>query len=197
MALKQYKNTTPGLRGTVVVSYKDLDKVKPYAPLLCAKNKKAGRNNQGRITVRHRGGGKRQAYRIIDFKRNKLDIVGRVEYVEYDPNRTAFIALLSYADGEKRYMLAPNGLKEGQTVVSGNGVAPEVGNTLYLSEIPLGATIHNIELRPGQGAVMVRSAGAYAQLMARDGKYAIVKLASGEVRMILQTCLATIGTVSN
>ena len=143
------------------------------------------------------GGGHKRRYRIIDFKRDKFGIPAIVRTIEYDPNRTAFIALLSYVDGEKRYMLAPNGLKEGQTVVSGKGVAPEVGNTLYLSEIPLGATIHNIELRPGQGAVMVRSAGAFAQLMARDGKYAIVKLASGEVRMILQTCLATIGTVSN
>ena len=147
--------------------------------------------------MRHMGGGHKRRYRVVDFKRDKFGIPATVKTIEYDPNRTAFIALLSYADGEKRYIVAPNGLKEGQTVVSGKGSAPEVGNALYLSEIPLGATIHNIELRPGQGAVMVRSAGAYAQLMARDGKYSIIKLASGEVRMILQTCLATIGTVSN
>ena len=198
MGVRKLKPTTPGQRFKVVNDFDALTTGNnPEKSLIAKKGKSGGRNNTGKMTMRHMGGGHKRRYRVVDFKRDKFGIPATVRTIEYDPNRTAFIALLSYADGEKRYMLAPNGLKEGQTVVSGKGVAPEVGNTLYLSEIPLGATIHNIELRPGQGAVMVRSAGAYAQLMARDGKYAIVKLASGEVRMILQTCLATIGTVSN
>ena len=198
MGVRRLKPTTPGRRFKVVNDYDALTTGNnPEKSLIAKKGKSGGRNNTGKMTMRHMGGGHKRRYRVIDFKRDKFGIPATVRTIEYDPNRTAFIALLSYVDGEKRYMLAPNGLKEGQTVVSGKGVAPEVGNTLYLSEIPLGATIHNIELRPGQGAVMVRSAGAYAQLMARDGKYAIVKLASGEVRMISQTCLATIGTVSN
>ena len=147
--------------------------------------------------MRYTGGGHKKRYRLIDFKRNKFGIPATVKSVEYDPNRSAFIALLYYADGEKRYIISPNGLKVGQTLISGKDATPEIGNTMYLSDIPLGATIHNIELNPGQGAKLVRSAGSYAQLMARDGKYATIKLASGEVRMILQTCLATIGTVSN
>ena len=198
MGVRKLKPTTPGQRFKVV---NDFDAIttgnNPEKSLITKKGKSGGRNNTGKMTMRHMGGGHKRRYRVVDFKRDKFGIPATVKTIEYDPNRTAFIALLSYADGEKRYIVAPNGLKEGQTVVSGKGVAPEVGNTLFLSEIPLGATIHNIELRPGQGAVMVRSAGSYAQLMARDGKYAIVKLASGEVRMILQTCLATIGTVSN
>ena len=198
MGVRKLKPTTPGQRFKVVNDFDALTTGNnPEKSLITKKGKSGGRNNTGKMTMRHMGGGHKRRYRVVDFKRDKFGIPATVKTIEYDPNRTAFIALLSYVDGEKRYMLAPNGLKEGQTVVSGKGVAPEVGNTLYLSEIPLGATIHNIELRPGQGAVMVRSAGAYAQLMARDGKYAIVKLASGEVRMILQTCLATIGTVSN
>ncbi|MBJ11442.1 MAG: 50S ribosomal protein L2 [Flavobacteriales bacterium] len=198
MGVRKLKPTTPGQRFKVVNDFDALTTGNnPEKSLITKKGKSGGRNNTGKMTMRHMGGGHKRRYRVVDFKRDKFGIPATVRTIEYDPNRTAFIALLSYLDGEKRYMLAPNGLKEGQTVVSGKGVAPEVGNTLYLSEIPLGATIHNIELRPGQGAVMVRSAGAYAQLMARDGKYAIVKLASGEVRMILQTCLATIGTVSN
>ena len=198
MGVRKLKPTTPGQRFKVVNDFDALTtRNNPEKSLIAKKGKSGGRNNTGKMTMRHMGGGHKRRYRVIDFKRDKFGIPATVKTIEYDPNRTAFIALLNYADGEKRYMVAPNGLKEGQTVVSGKGVAPEVGNTLYLSEIPLGATIHNIELRPGQGAVMVRSAGAYAQLMARDGKYAIVKLASGEVRMILQTCLATIGTVSN
>tara|TARA_B100000683_G_scaffold113488_1_gene111653 strand:+ start:430 stop:1257 length:828 start_codon:yes stop_codon:yes gene_type:complete len=198
MGVRKLKPTTPGQRFKVVNDFDALTTGNnPEKSLITKKGKSGGRNNTGKMTMRHMGGGHKRRYRVVDFKRDKFGIPATVRTIEYDPNRTAFIALLSYVDGEKRYMLAPNGLKEGQTVVSGKGVAPEVGNTLYLSEIPLGATIHNIELRPGQGAVMVRSAGAYAQLMARDGKYAIVKLASGEVRMILQTCLATIGTVSN
>ena len=198
MGVRKLKPTTPGQRFKVVNDFDALTtRNNPEKSLIAKKGKSGGRNNTGKMTMRHMGGGHKRRYRVIDFKRDKFGIPATVKTIEYDPNRTAFIALLSYADGEKRYMVAPNGLKEGQIVVSGKGVTPEVGNTLYLSEIPLGATIHNIELRPGQGAVMVRSAGAYAQLMARDGKYAIVKLASGEVRMILQTCLATIGTVSN
>ena len=198
MGVRKLKPTTPGQRFKVVNDFDALTtRNNPEKSLIAKKGKSGGRNNTGKMTMRHMGGGHKRRYRVIDFKRDKFGIPATVKTIEYDPNRTAFIALLSYADGEKRYMVAPNGLKEGQIVVSGKGVTPEVGNTLYLSEIPLGATIHNIELRPGQGAVMVRSAGAYAQLMARDGKYAIIKLTSGEVRMILQTCLATIGTVSN
>ena len=198
MGVRKLKPTTPGQRFKVANDFEALTTGNsPEKSLLAKKSKSGGRNNTGKMTMRHTGGGHKRRYRMIDFKREKFGIPATVKTVEYDPNRTAFIALLSYADGEKRYIIAPNGIKEGQSVVSGEGVAPEVGNTLFLSEIPLGATIHNIELRPGQGAVMVRSAGAYAQLMARDGKYAIVKLASGEVRMVLQTCLATIGTVSN
>jgi large subunit ribosomal protein L2 len=147
--------------------------------------------------VRHQGGGHRRFIRIIDFKRDKLEIPAKVAAIEYDPNRTARLALLNYADGEKRYIIAPHGLKLGQTVVSGIGSSPEIGNTLYLSEIPFGTIIHNVELRPGQGAKLVRSAGSYAQLMSRDGKFAIIKMPSGETRMILQACKATIGMVSN
>ena len=198
MGVRKLKPTTPGQRFKVVNDFDILTTGNnPEKSLISKKSKSGGRNNTGKMTMRHMGGGHKRRYRVIDFKRDKFGIPATVKTIEYDPNRTSFIALLSYADGEKRYIIAPNGLKEGQTVISGKGVAPDVGNTLSLSEIPLGATIHNIELRPGQGAIMVRSAGAYAQLMARDGKYAIVKLASGEVRMILQTCLATIGTVSN
>ena len=198
MGVRKLKPTTPGQRFKVVNDFDALTTGNnPEKSLIAKKGKSGGRNNTGKMTMRHMGGGHKRRYRVIDFKRDKFNIPATVRTIEYDPNRTAFIALLSYVDGEKRYMIAPNGLKEGQIVVSGKGVAPEVGNTLYLSEIPLGAAIHNIELRPGQGAVLARSAGAYAQLMARDGKYAIVKLTSGEVRMILQTCLATIGTVSN
>ena len=149
------------------------------------------------MTMRYIGGGHKQRYRIIDFKRDKDNVPARVATIEYDPNRTARIALLVYADGEKRYIVAPIGLTVGQTIESGKGVAPEIGNTLYLSEIPLGTIIHNIELRPGQGAVMARSAGSYAQLVAREGKYASIKLPSGEIRMVLVTCKATVGTVSN
>ena len=198
MGVRKLKPTTPGQRFKVVNDFDVLTSGNnPEKSLIYKKGKSGGRNNTGKMTMRHMGGGHKRRYRLIDFKRDKFGIPATVKTIEYDPNRTSFIALLSYEDGEKRYIIAPNGLKEGQTVISGKGVAPDVGNTLCLSEIPLGATIHNIELRPGQGAIMVRSAGAYAQLMARDGKYAIVKLASGEVRMILQTCLATIGTVSN
>ena len=177
MGLRKLKPTTPGQRFKVVNDFEQLTTGnKPVKSLILKKSKSGGRNNTGKMTMRHTGGGHKKRYRVIDFKRNKFGIPAVVSTVEYDPNRTAFIALLNYVDGE---------------------ATPEVGNALYLADIPLGATIHNIELRPGQGGVMVRSAGAYAQLMARDGKYAIVKLASGEVRMVLQTCLASIGTVSN
>ena len=156
-----------------------------------------GRNNSGRMTMRYIGGGHKKRYRIIDFKRDKFGMEANVSTIEYDPNRSARIALVVYADGEKRYIIAPNGLNVGDKIVSGKSAAPEVGNTLFLSDIPLGTIIHNIELRPGQGAVMARSAGAYAQLVAREGKYAILRLPSGETRMVLVTCLATIGVVTN
>ena len=159
--------------------------------------KTGGRDNFGHVTSRRKGGGHKRKLRIIDFRRNKFDVEATVERIEYDPNRSARIALLCYPDGEKRYMLAPNGLQVGQTVSTGAGVAPEVGNTLFLADIPLGTVIHNIELYPGQGAVMARSAGTYAQLLAREGKFAIIKLPSGETRMVLVTCRATIGVVSN
>ena len=198
MGLRKLKPTTPGQRFKVVNDFEQLTTGNnPVKSLVLKKSKSGGRNNTGKMTMRHTGGGHKKRYRVIDFKRNKFGIPAKVSTIEYDPNRSAFIALLNYSDGEKRYIICPNGLKLGQTLLSGKDAPPEVGNALYLSDIPLGATIHNIELRPGQGGVMVRSAGAYAQLMARDGKYAIIKLASGEVRMVLQSCLASIGTVSN
>ena len=197
MAIKKYKPTTPGRRGMSSLSFEEITSTSPERSLLEPLSKKGGRNNTGRITVRHQGGGNRTKYRVIDFKRNKDNIPAKVATIEYDPNRTARIALVVYADGEKSYILAPNGLQVGQTVMSGAGVAPEVGNTLFLSEIPLGTVIHNIELYPGQGAAMARSAGSYAQLLAREGKFAVIKLPSGETRMVLVTCRATVGVVSN
>ena len=197
MGIKKYNPTTPGLRGMTVSTFEEITCNTPEKALTVTLKKHSGRNSRGKITVRHRGGGYRPKYRIIDFKRNKDGIPGKVATIEYDPNRTARIALIVYADGEKSYIIAPNGLKVGQTVVSGSGVAPEVGNSLPLSEIPLGTLIHNIELYPGQGAAMARSAGSYAQLLAREGKFAIIKLPSGETRMILVTCRATVGVVSN
>jgi large subunit ribosomal protein L2 len=171
---------------------------KPEKSLLAPKKRSGGRNSQGKMTMRYKGGGHKKRYRIIDFKRNKTGIPAEVKSIEYDPNRTAFIALLNYQDGEKRYIVAQNGLQLGQKLLSGNeGVAPEVGNAMPLSQIPLGTIISCIELRPGQGAVMARSAGAFAQLMARDGKFASVKLPSGETRLLLLDCYATIGVVSN
>ena len=197
MALKQYKPTTPGQRQLVDIDRSSLWKGKPFKALTAGISEKSGRNNLGRITSFNRGGGHKRRYRAVDFLRNRLDIPAIVERIEYDPNRSARIALIYYKDGEKRYIIAPHGLKVDQKVLSGKGAAPEVGNTLFLSEIPLGTIIHNIELRPGQGAVLSRSAGSYAQLTARDGKYAILRMPSGEVRMILITCKATIGAVSN
>ena len=197
MSVRKLKPITPGQRFRVVNGYDAITTDKPEKSLLAPNKRSGGRNNQGRMTTRNIGGGHKQRYRIIDFKRDKNDIPATVKTIEYDPNRTAFIALLSYADGEKRYVIAQNGLTVGQTILSGSDIAPEIGNAMPLSEIPLGTTISCIELRPGQGAVMARSAGSFAQLMARDGKYATVKLPSGETRLILLTCLATIGVVSN
>jgi large subunit ribosomal protein L2 len=197
MALKKFKPTTSSQRFKIISAFDDITTSKPEKSLLAPKKRSGGRNSEGKMTMRYLGGGHKQKYRIIDFKRDKEDIPAKVKSIEYDPNRTARIALLFYVDGEKRYIIAPQGLKEGMEIVSGKGVSPDVGNTLYLSEIPFGTIIHNIELRPGQGGKMARSAGSYAQLMSREGKFAIVKMPSGETRMILQTCKATIGMVSN
>ncbi len=197
MALKRYKPVTPGTRFRIGADFSEITVSKPEKSLIAPIKKSGGRNNSGKMTMRYMGGGHKKSYRIIDFKRDKHNIPATVATIEYDPNRTARIALLHYADGEKRYIIAPDGLQVGQKLVSGEGVAPEIGNTLYLKNIPLGSIIHNIELSPGRGAVIARSAGSYAQLSARDGKYAIIKLPSGETRMILSSCLATIGSVSN
>jgi len=197
MALKKFNPITPGTRHKVADTFSDITTGTPEKSLIVKMKKSGGRNNQGRRTMRYIGGGHQQSYRIIDFKRDKHEIPATVASIEYDPNRSARIALLHFVDGEKRYMIAPQGVTVGQTIVSGKGAAPEVGNTLFLGEIPLGTIIHNIELNPGKGGQLARSAGSYAQLSARDGKYAIVKLPSGETRMILTTCLATIGSVSN
>ncbi|MDP4601172.1 MAG: 50S ribosomal protein L2 [Polaribacter sp.] len=197
MSVRKLKPITPGQRFRVVNGFDTITTDKPEKSLISSKKRTGGRNSQGRMTTRNIGGGHKQKYRVIDFKRDKPGIPATVKTIEYDPNRTAFIALLFYADGEKRYVIAQNGLQVDQVIISGSGIAPEIGNTLPLSEIPLGTTISCIELRPGQGAVMARSAGSFAQLMARDGKYATVKLPSGETRLILLTCMATIGVVSN
>ena len=197
MAIKHYKPTTPGLRGMTVLDYSELSKVAPEKSLLEVVKKNAGRNSYGRITVRHRGGGNRVKYRIIDFKRDKDGIPATVKTIEYDPNRTAFIALLQYEDGEKRYIVAPIGLKVGDTVISGNGVDIKTGNALPLTDIPVGTVIHNIELYPGRGAQLARSAGNMAQLMAKEGSYGLLRLPSGELRNVPVTCKATIGQVSN
>ena len=197
MALKKFKPTTSSQRFKVISTFDDITTSVPEKSLIGPKKRSGGRNNEGKMTMRYMGGGHKQRYRIIDFKRDKEGVPAVVKSVEYDPNRSARIALLFYADGEKRYIIAPHGINVGQEVASGKGVAPEIGNSLYLSEIPFGTVIHNIELRPGQGGKMARSAGAYAQLMSRDGKFAILKLPSGETRMVLQTCRATVGMVSN
>ena len=197
MALKKFKPTTPGQRFKQISAFKDITASTPEKSLLEGKKRSGGRNSEGKMTMRYIGGGHKKKYRIIDFKRDKEGIPAKVKTVEYDPNRSARISLLVYADGEKRYIVTPHGLEVGQEVVSGKGVAPDVGNTLYLSEIPYGTIIHNVELRPGQGAKLVRSAGSFAQLMTRDGKFAILKMPSGETRMVLQSCKATVGMVSN
>ncbi|PWH83397.1 50S ribosomal protein L2 [Algibacter marinivivus] len=198
MSVRKLKPITPGQRFRVVNGYDAITTDKPEKSLLVPNKRSGGRNNRGKMTMRYIGGGHKKKYRIIDFKRDKAGIPGEVKSIEYDPNRTAFIALLNYQDGEKRYIIAQNGLQVGQNVVSGKeGIAPEIGNSMPLSEIPLGTIISCVELRPGQGAVMARSAGAFAQLMARDGKFATIKLPSGETRLILANCMATIGVVSN
>ncbi len=197
MSVRKLKPITPGQRFKVVNGFDAITTDKPEKSLLAPLKRTGGRNSQGKMTTRHRGGGHKRRYRIIDFKRDKQDVKAEVKSIQYDPNRSAFIALVEYKDGEKRYIIAPNGLQVGQKVVSGNKVAPEIGNAMPLSDIPLGTIISCIELRPGQGAVLARSAGTFAQLMAREGKYATIKLPSGETRMILVKCLATIGAVSN
>ena len=197
MALRKFKPTTPGQRHKVAITFEEITTSTPEKSLLAKRKRSGGRNDTGKMTIENIGGGHKKRYRIIDFKRNKFGVPAKVATIEYDPNRTANIALLHYVDGEKRYMVAPDGLKVGMEVVSGKEASIKIGNTLPLSELPLGTVIHNIELKPGQGAILVRSAGSYAQLMARDGKYATVKLASGEIRRILVSCLATIGAVSN
>ena len=197
MGLKKLKPITPGQRFRVVTDFNSVTTDKPEKSLLAPIKKSGGRNSEGKMTMRFMGGGHKRRYRVIDFKRNKDGVPATVKTIEYDPNRSAYIALLNYADGEKRYIIAQNGMKVGQTVVSGEKVAPEIGNALTLANIPLGTVISCIELRPGQGAVMARSAGSFGQLMAREGKYATIKLPSGEIRMVLLTCKATIGAVSN
>ncbi|MCG8379442.1 MAG: 50S ribosomal protein L2 [Proteobacteria bacterium] len=197
MALVNPKPTSAGRRSMVKVVTPDLHKGKPYEPLLEKQSKKSGRNNNGRITVRHRGGGSKQRYRIIDFKRDKDGIPAKVERIEYDPNRTAHIALLLYADGERRYIIAPNGIKAGDQVMSGNEAGIHVGNSMELRNMPLGTTVHCIELKPGKGAQIARSAGAAVQLVAKEGQHATLRLRAGEMRKVLSGCRATIGEVSN
>ncbi|HSO88370.1 MAG TPA: 50S ribosomal protein L2 [Draconibacterium sp.] len=197
MAVRKLKPVTPGQRHKIIGAFDTITASTPEKSLLEPIRKTGGRNNQGRMTMRYIGGGHKRKYRIIDFKRDKDGIAAVVDSIQYDPNRTARIALLQYEDGEKRYVVAPNGLQVGQTIKSGAGIDPEIGNTLPLAEIPLGTLVHNIELHPGQGGVMARSAGAYAQLTSRDGKFAILKLPSGESRMVLTSCRATVGTVGN
>lgn len=197
MSVRKLKPITPGQRFRVVNGFDAITTDKPEKSLLAPNKRSGGRNSTGKMTMRYIGGGHKKKYRIIDFKRDKAGVPATVASIQYDPNRTAFIALLNYQDGEKRYVIAQNGLQVGQNILSGDAVAPEIGNAMALSAIPLGTIISCIELRPGQGAIMARSAGAFAQLMARDGKYATVKLPSGETRLILVNCMATIGAVSN
>ena len=197
MAVRKFKPVTPGQRNKVISAFDEITCTTPEKSLLKPLRKTGGRNNSGKMTMRYIGGGHKKMYRVIDFLRNKDNYTATVKTIEYDPNRSARIALVVYADGEKRYIIAPKGIKVGQVIASGAGVAPEVGNTLFLSEIPLGTFVHNIELIPGQGAAMARSAGCYAQLTAREGNHAILRLPSGETRMVLVTCRATVGVVSN
>ncbi|MDG5800720.1 50S ribosomal protein L2 [Marinilabiliaceae bacterium ANBcel2] len=197
MAVRKLKPTTPGQRHKIIGAFDSITSSVPEKSLLKPIKKSGGRNNVGKMTMRYLGGGHKRNYRVVDFKRNKDGVPAKVDSIQYDPNRNARIALLVYADGEKRYILAPNGLKPGQTVQSGKGATPEVGNSLPMSEIPLGTIVHNIELHPGKGGVMARSAGTYAQLAAREGKYVVLRLPSSETRMVLTTCKATIGAVGN
>ncbi|QDX92148.1 50S ribosomal protein L2 [Brevibacillus laterosporus] len=197
MGIKKFKPTSPSRRQMTVSTFEEITTSTPEKSLLQPLNKKAGRNNQGKITVRHQGGGHKRKYRVIDFKRNKDGIVGRVATIEYDPNRSANIALINYADGEKRYIIAPHGLKVGDEIISGADADIKTGNCLPLVNIPVGTTIHNIELKPGKGAQLVRAAGTSAQLLGRDGEFVIVRLGSGETRRIHNVCRATIGQVGN
>jgi len=197
MALKKFRPITPGTRHAVLIDRSVLSDVEPYKPLLKTIKKSAGRNNQGRVTVRHRGGGVKRLYRIIDFKRDKHDVEGVVETIEYDPNRTAFIALVKYADGERRYILAPDELKVGSRIVAGENAPAEIGNALPLSKIPQGTFVHAVELFPGKGAQLARSAGTKIQVMGGDKGYVQLKMPSGELRLVRETCYATVGTVSN
>ena len=197
MAIRTYKPTSPARRFMSVLTYEEITKKSPEKSLVEYLKKNAGRNKQGKITVRHQGGGNKIKYRVIDFKRNKLEIPAKVAAIEYDPNRSAFIALLFYADGEKRYILAPLGLNVGDTVVSSENADIKPGNALPMARIPVGTVLHNIELNPGRGGQFCRAAGTYAQLVAKEGKYALLRMPSGEVRKVLATCLATIGQVGN
>jgi large subunit ribosomal protein L2 len=197
MALKKFKPVTPGTRFRIGNTYEELTADKPEKSLTSPIKKSGGRTNSGRMTVRYLGGGHKRQYRIIDFKRDKHDVPAVVKTVEYDPNRSSFISLVEYNDGEKRYIIAPLGIKVGMTVMSGENATPDLGNALFLSNIPLGSVIHNIEMQPGKGGALARSAGTSAILDARDGKYATLRMPSGETRMILVTCKATIGSVSN
>ncbi|UFJ40662.1 50S ribosomal protein L2 [Brevibacillus humidisoli] len=197
MGIKKFKPTSPGRRQMTVSTFEEITTSTPEKSLLAPLSKKAGRNNQGKITVRHQGGGHKRKYRVIDFKRNKDGIPGRVASIEYDPNRSANIALINYADGEKRYILAPLGLKVGDTIISGPDADIKTGNALPLENIPVGTTIHNIELKPGKGGQLARAAGAEAQLLGRDGEFVIVRLGSGEIRRIHSECRATVGQVGN
>ena len=197
MAIKSYKSTTNGRRGMTTLDNSELTKVKPEKSLLVTLKKNGGRNNQGRITVRHQGGGEKRKYRIIDFKRDKDGVVGTVASIEYDPNRTSNIALINYADGEKRYIIAPKGLKVGDKVESGENADIKVGNSLPIGNIPEGTVVHNVELKPGKGGQMARSAGSSVQILGREGRYTLLRLTSGEVRKVLSTCRATVGEVGN
>ncbi|MEN8247502.1 MAG: 50S ribosomal protein L2 [Bacteroidota bacterium] len=197
MAVKKLKPVTPGTRFRVAPAFDQITASTPEKSLVKSIKRTGGRNNSGKMTVRNIGGGHKKKSRIVDFKRQKFDVPGTVKSIEYDPTRSSRVALIYYADGEKSYIIAPDGLKVGQIVLSGEKAAPEVGNALFLSKIPLGTIVHNIELKPGKGAAMSRSAGSYAQVLAREGKYATLKLPSGEMRMVLTTCMATIGAVGN
>ena len=197
MAVRKFKPVTPGQRRKVISTFGEITRNTPEKSLVKPVKRTGGRNNSGKMTVRYMGGGHKRQYRVIDFHRDKDGMSALVKSIEYDPNRSGRIALVVYKDGEKRYIVAPNGLKVGQKIMSGKGASPDVGNALTLGDMPLGTIVHNIELKPGQGAALARSAGSYAQLTSRDGKYAIIKLPSGESRMVLTTCKATVGTVSN
>ena len=197
MAVRKLKPVTPGQRHRSVSSFAEITTSRPEKSLLAPLKSSGGRNNTGKMTMRHIGGGHKRRYRVVDFYREREGVKAVVKTIEYDPNRSARIALVCYPDGEKRYIVAPNGLQVGQVIEAGRGIDPEVGNTLYLADIPLGTAVHNVELRPGGGAVMVRSAGTAAVLLSREGKYATLRMPSGEVRMVLLTCKATVGQVSN